>query len=80
MYYVYLIQCDAPRRRRYVGYTEDLRQRILDHDSGRSVSTSGSKEWRLKTCVAFCTKDHALVFERYLKSGSGHAFARKRLW
>jgi hypothetical protein len=30
--------------------------------------------------LAFSTKTQALSFERYLKSGSGHAFSRKRLW
>ena len=32
------------------------------------------------TYVAFSDETKARTFERYLKSGSGHAFARKRLW
>ena len=36
--------------------------------------------WRLVTYVAFSDQAKATAFERYLKSGSGHAFARKRLW
>jgi len=32
------------------------------------------------TYVAFSDKQKANVFERYLKSGSGHAFASQRLW
>ncbi len=35
---------------------------------------------RLDGYAAFRAKEQALAFERYLKSGSGHAFARKRLW
>jgi putative endonuclease len=36
--------------------------------------------WRLVTYVAFSDRAKAEEFERYLKSGSGHAFANKRLW
>jgi putative endonuclease len=33
-----------------------------------------------QTYVAFSDIEKARAFERYLKSGSGHAFAKKRLW
>jgi len=33
----------------------------------------------LLTVVSFSEKDRAKDFERYLKSGSGRAFAKKRL-
>jgi hypothetical protein len=36
--------------------------------------------WRVVTYLAFSDENKAAAFERYLKSGSGHAFARKRLW
>jgi hypothetical protein len=36
--------------------------------------------WRIATYVAFSDEGKATSFERYLKSGSGHAFANKRLW
>jgi len=65
---------------RYTGYTDNLRQRLLDHNSGKNVSTAPNRPWRLRTYLAFSTKAQALEFEHYLKSGSGHAFANKRLW
>jgi hypothetical protein len=34
----------------------------------------------LITYLAFSDKELALSFERYLKGGSGHAFANHRLW
>ena len=80
MHYVYLLRSIATPGRNYVGYFDDLRRRLGDHNSGRNVSTATARPWRLQTYVAFSTKSHALAFERYLKSGSGHAFARKRLW
>jgi predicted GIY-YIG superfamily endonuclease len=80
MHYVYLIESISTTGKKYVGYTDDLRQRIADHNGGKNVSTAPHRPWRLKTYLAFATKHQALTFERYLKSGSGHAFAHKRLW
>lgn len=79
MHYVYLIESTAGTEKRYIGYTDDLRKRIKDHNSGKNVSTAPHRPWQLKTYLAFSNKAQALAFERYLKSGSGHAFANKRL-
>ena len=48
--------------------------------SRKSSHTTKFSPWKLITCVAFTNQAKAEVFERYLKSGSGHAFVRKRLW
>jgi predicted GIY-YIG superfamily endonuclease len=80
MHYVYLLRSVATPGRKYVGYSDDLRRRLSDHNSGRNASTATARPWRLQTYLACSAKEHALAFERYLKSGSGHAFARKRLW
>ncbi len=80
MHYVYLIESVAEKDRRYVGYTDDLRQRMIDHNRDRNASTAAHGPWRLRTYLSFSTKIQALAFERYLKSGSGHAFANRRLW
>ena len=80
MHYVYLIESESTARRRYVGYSEDLRQSLGDHNAGKNISTAADRPWRLQTYLAFSTKAQALSFERHLKSGSGHAFAQKRLW
>jgi predicted GIY-YIG superfamily endonuclease len=80
MYYVYLIESLSSVGERYVGCTGDLKQRISDHNTGKNPSTAAHRPWKLNTYLAFSTKAHAMAFERYLKSGSGHAFARKRLW
>lgn len=80
VHYVYLLQSEADREQRYVGLTSDLRKRLADHNAGKSFHTSKYPPWRLVTYVAFSDRRKAETFERYLKSGSGHAFARKRLW
>jgi len=80
LHYVYLIESTYEPRVRYTGYTDDLRQRVREHNAGKNNSTAPYRPWHLKTYLAFATKKQALSFERYLKSGSGHAFSNKRLW
>jgi putative endonuclease len=78
MYYVYLMQSSVGHR--YVGFTEDLKKRLWDHNKGILPNTARYRPWHLKTYLAFSCKKQALGFEQYIKHGSGHAFARKRLW
>ena len=80
MHYVYLLQSESAIGQRYVGVTADLRQRLAEHNAGKSAHTSKYVPWKLVTYVAFSDERKAEAFERYLKSGSGHAFARKRFW
>jgi predicted GIY-YIG superfamily endonuclease len=80
MRYVYLLQSEAPGGQRYVGVTSELKRRLAEHNAGKSQHTSKYVPWRLATYVAFSDEQKAETFERYLKSRSGHAFARKRLW
>jgi predicted GIY-YIG superfamily endonuclease len=78
-FYVYLLQSEAGPDRFYTGFTEDLEQRLKAHNAGQCPHTSKHRPWRLKTAIAFTDRNRALAFERYLKSPSGRAFAKKRL-
>ena len=80
MFYVYLLESENSLGQRYVGLTTDLKRRVAEHNAGKSEHTSKFLPWRLVTYIAFSGQAKAAAFERYLKSGSGHAFARKRLW
>jgi len=77
MYYVYLIKSKKEVGQHYVGYTTDLKQRIKDHNSGKSVYTNKFRPWVLLCYFAFQDKKIALNFESYLKSGSGKVFPQK---
>jgi len=80
MHYVYLIESLRVEGEHYVGVTANLRQRLGDHNSGHSVHTAKYRPWKVVTYIAFSDRPKAEAFERYLKSGSGHAFAKRRLW
>jgi predicted GIY-YIG superfamily endonuclease len=80
VHYVYLIKSISHPDQRYIGSTSDLKGRLKAHNEGRSPHTSKYKPWKLVAYIAFSGKSKAADFEQYLKSGSGHAFANKRLW
>ena len=79
MRYVYLPQSEVAVAQRYAGVTSNLRQRLAEHNGGKSPHTSKYIPWKLVTYAAFSDERKAEAFEVYLKSGSGHAFAKKRL-
>ncbi|HEX9904559.1 MAG TPA: GIY-YIG nuclease family protein [Propylenella sp.] len=80
MRYVYLLESRSITGQRYVGVTSNLKNRLSDHNAGKSPHTSKYAPWKLVTYIAFSNDRKAEGFERYLKSGSGHAFANRRLW
>jgi predicted GIY-YIG superfamily endonuclease len=77
--YVHILQSESDPEGYYVGVTDDLRARLVMHNAGQVSHTSKLKPWRIKTYIAFSDEANAFAFERYLKSGSGRAFAKKRL-
>jgi putative endonuclease len=80
MFYVYQLQSVSRPEQLYIGFTEDLRTRLASHNRGESAHTRKFVPWCLVSYQAFKDKGIALEFEAYLKSGSGRAFAKKRLW
>ena len=80
MYYVYLFRSLKNPSRTYIGYTTDLNQRLETHNSGGSINTKLDRPWKLVMYLAFDSEQKALEFEKYIKVGSGHAFAKKRFW
>ena len=80
MKYVYLIQSLAVSNQRYIGITANLEERLRTHHAGGSPHTSKYRPWKVVMYLSFQDEQRAVEFERYLKSGSGHAFANKRFW
>ncbi len=80
MFYVYLIRSINFPQQVYVGITKDLKQRLKVHNSGGSMHTAKFKPWELIVYIGFKNEAKAILFEKYLKSGSGRAFSKKRLW
>jgi putative endonuclease len=76
---VYILRSLAAPTRYYTGVTSDLRARLADHNAGRCPHTAKARPWTVDVIMKFADERRALAFERYLKSGSGCAFAQRHL-
>jgi putative endonuclease len=72
-YFLQLINGDI-----YIGSTNDLKCRVSSHQAGHVASTCKQIPVELLSYVAVRTEANARALERYFKSGSGKAFAKKR--
>ncbi len=77
MFYVYYLRSEFFPDKTYVGFTSDLKQRLQDHNAGKSVYTKQYKPWHLVGFIGFDKKFKALRFERHLKSNAGRIFIRR---
>ncbi len=78
-FHVYILQSLSAPEHFYTGFCEDYVQRLQEHNAAKVKYTSKFIPWRLKTVISFTDKEQAISFEKYLKSGSGRVFTRKRL-
>lgn len=78
MYYVYILHC-AKDKGLYIGYTTNLRRRLLEHKKGLSKATKYRTPVELIHYEAFRESIDARARERYLKSGYGREQLRSQL-
>ena len=77
---VYVLKSKADRTRYYTGLTSNLAARLDAHNAGRCPHTTSGKPWVVDVIVGSSSDERrASAFERYLKSGSGGAFAKRHL-
>ena len=77
MYYVYILFCSD--KTYYVGLTENIKKRIIEHRNGLVDYTKYRLPIKIVWIGMFKNKKIAAGFEKYLKTGSGNAFFKKRL-
>ena len=77
--YVYILKSVSAEPRFHVGLTDDLKGGLRKHNKGAVPHTAKFRPWRLKTALAFASRDRAVAFARSLNTSSGRAFAKKRL-
>ena len=77
MFYTYILRSLSHPEQRYIGSTSDLKARLAKHNAGEVPHTAKFHPWKVEAYFAFETKEKAVVFETYLKTGSGHAFAKR---
>jgi len=70
MFYLYVLRSERTGRR-YVGSTQDVEQRLRQHNSGQSLATKHGAPWGLIHHEQFLTRAEALQRERFYKTGKG---------
>lgn len=80
MHNVYLLRSRTDPKQTYIGLTEDVQKRLKSHNEGANFHTAKYRPWELVSCISFQARERAADFEKYLKVGSGHAFAKRHLW
>ena len=66
MFYVYVIRSLSHPKRYYIGFSEDIDQRVKEHNEGKSLHTAKYGPWELAFYLAVPSKTKALELERYL--------------
>jgi len=74
---VYILKSQRDEDRYYTGITRNLRRRLNEHARGEMPSTRDLRPLKLHVAIWFNDNQRAREFERYLKTGSGRAFAKR---
>jgi putative endonuclease len=77
--FVYVLKNQEAPPKYYTGLTSDVARRLAEHNAGRCSHTACDGPWSVDVAIEFSDERRAVVFERYLKSGSGVAFAQRHL-
>jgi putative endonuclease len=77
--FVYILKSRRFPDEYYVGNTSNPITRLAAHNQGLCSYTARYRPWRTLVVIEFDDEEPALKFERYLKTGSGHEFARRRM-
>ena len=68
VFYVYLIKTlENYPKKTYVGYTNDINKRLLNHNTNRGAKSTKGYKWKLIYKKRFYSKSKALSFEYKLK-------------
>ncbi len=76
---VYILM-NSLKTKTYVGYTNDLYNRLNEHNRGESSYTKRFRPWEVIYTETFTTKDEAVKKEKYFKSASGRKWIKKKLF
>jgi len=75
--FVYVLRNSDQEPKFYVGLSSDVYARLADHNMGRCPHTVARRPWQIHVIIEFPDEQRAIRFERYLKYGSGRAFAKR---
>jgi len=77
-HFVYVLQSSSDRSN-YVGCTNSLKRRLLEHRSGKNFSTRNKGSLKLIYVEAYINQKDAYDREKFLKTGWGKNYLKKVL-
>ena len=77
MFYVYVIK-SCKDELLYVGYTNDLKRRVKEHNNGSNISTKHRAPFELAYYEAYSSKKDAMKRERSLKLRANSFYQLKK--
>ena len=77
--FVYVLRNAENPPRYYTGLTSNVQKRLAEHNAGTCIHSAKHRPWSVDVVIEFDDEKRAVAFERYLKSGSGVAFAQRHL-
>lgn len=78
MYVIYILKSKT-HNHYYTGQTDNIKRRLLEHNSGNHYWTSKYKPWELIYTEEYSTRDDVINREKYLKSHAGRNWIKKNL-
>ena len=66
-YYVYMLISKGDKPVSYIGYTNNLKNRIKLHNSGKGAKFTRGRKWKLIYKEKFRSKNEAISREYYIK-------------
>ena len=66
-FYVYVLKSIGKKNVTYVGYTKDIKKRILLHNTGKGAKFTRGRKWKLIYKEKFHSKNKAISREYYIK-------------
>ena len=78
MYFVYVLR-SLKNRSLYIGYTHNLKKRILEHNRQGNLSTKAYAPWKLIFFEGYLESKDAQRREKYLKTNQGSRLLKRML-
>ena len=76
VYYVYMLKSKSDKPVTYVGYTNNLKKRIVLHNTGKGAKFTKGKKWKLIYHKNYSSKKKAMQEEYKLKK---NYYLRKKI-
>jgi len=76
MFYTYVLK-SIGNNKFYIGYTNNLSDRLYEHNAGKSIYTNRYKPWEVVYFEEFGNKEEAILREKYFKTHAGREWLKK---